>query len=49
KTNVADPNGKGQLPQTGSAKNASLGMILAGATALLISFLGIVGIQKKQN
>lgn len=49
KTNVADPNSKAQLPQTGSAKNASLGMILSGATALLISFLGMVGIQKKQN
>ena len=49
KTNAADPNSKAQLPQTGSAKNASLGMILSGATALLISFLGMVGIQKKQN
>lgn len=49
KPNVADPNSKAQLPQTGSAKNASLGMILAGAAALLISFLGMLGIQRKQN
>lgn len=49
KSNVEDPNSKAQLPQTGSAKNASLSMILAGAAALLISFLGMFGIQRKQN
>lgn len=49
KANVADPNSKTQLPQTGSAKNASLSMILAGVAALSISFLGMFGIQRKQN
>lgn len=49
KPNVADPNSKAQLPQTGFAKNSSLSMILAGAATLLISFLGMVGIQRKQN
>lgn len=49
KSNVEDPNSKAQLPQTGSAKNASISMILAGAAALLISFLGMFGIQRKQN
>lgn len=49
KANVADPNSKAQLPQTGFAKNSSLSMILAGAATLLISFLGMVGIQRKQN
>lgn len=49
KANLADPNSKAQLPQTGFAKNSSLSMILAGAATLLISFLGMVGIQRKQN
>lgn len=37
------------LPQTGSDHNFSFGMMLAGLSALTISFLGMLGVQRKQN
>lgn len=37
------------LPQTGSDRAFSFGMMLAGLSALTISFLGMLSIHKKQN
>lgn len=47
---VVDPsNTAATLPQTGTNEYASLNMMFAGIAALVVSFLGMVGLRRKQS